>query len=544
MTALLDRPRTAPSLIDPVVRPGQRPPLRYSGQLYDYSALATSEQVALCRSGTLPLGREAFGWPTTGVTHGAPLFLPLAGGRPREELGVLVCAPQGSGKTHLLLEWAAAAAQAGRSVFLVDVKGNMRGELEAAFARAGVRTPIWHFTTAPHEACHAINLLAGISAGDIDSPEQLLRLAEALLPAAPAQGAAGQPLWKEVAVRVLWAAMRVLKLIEYYGHLDGEPGRTADLTDLNRLVATEGSLVTMLDFLRRYETWAREANAPLARYSVEECISTLAITLGNHDITVTADDGTMTISPFRDGQRPPDQTYFQYMIPILTALEPFRPSGFMAERVRSRDPDQEIRLDRFGREGAARVIILSAREQDSALAKAFLAMAMRRLRHALDERRNLPRDELGEVLLLLDETRRIEGFDAAEFVSIVRQNQVGYVLVYQSLAMIGQPDQIGILMRNIGTQIFLSGIAGQDLEIFNRQMPSRDVVRGLASEQSSPSSGQMRGMAQQNREVPFLQANAAHALPAGRFPALIHLQGGPPPFLVDFDAAQSGSEGP
>ena len=534
LTASLARPRPPPPIVDPVVAPGQRVPLQYSGQIYDYSALATSKELAGCRSGTLPLGHEAFGW-TEPVRRGARLYLPLAGGRPREELGILLCAPQGTGKTHLLLDWAATAARAGRSVFLVDVKGNMRSELEQALAQARVRANISHFTTAPHEASDRLNLLAGISVNDIDCTDQLMRLAEAMLPEQSA-GRDEQALWQRVAVRVLRACLEVLKLIEHYGFLDGAPGRTADLTDLYLLVSSEALLVTWLDHLRRHEAWAREVGEALARFSVEECIPALATAVASHDIEIPGADGTSAISPFRDGQRPPDQTYYQHMIPILTALEPFRPSGAMAERVRSSGDDREIRLDRLGRDGAARIVILSAREQDSGLARSMLAMAMRRLRQALDERRNLPATERGEVLLLLDETRRIAGFDAAEFVSIVRQNQVGYVLVYQGLSMIGRPEQVQLLMSNIGTQIYLTGLAGADLDALNRQLPGRDRERRLDSEQSSPSSGRSRGSMLQSTKVPFLEPIAAQTFPAGRFPALVYLRDGPPPFLVDLDA--------
>jgi hypothetical protein len=517
-------------VVDPVVRPGQRPPESYSGQMYDYHALASKNELAVCWSGTLPIGREAFGWAGRRVEYGPRLFLPHR----REELGVLVCAPQGTGKTHLLLTWAAAAAARGQCVFLVDVKGNMRGELEAALTRANVTAEILHFTTARREPSDRMNVLAGIDARHNDAQEQCMLLAEALLPSADSEEYTGKdPLWHRIALRITRAAMQVLKLVEFYRLLDGRRGRIADLTDLYRLVAQEMELVNWIAALRRHEAWVRGQGGQLAAYAVDDCIEPLAIALGRQRWTIRFEDGSTREEVFDDGQRSPQSTYMDYMVTVLQALEPFRPHGFMAPRVRSEGEGGNIRLDRFGRDGRARIVILSAREQDSKLATAVLAMAMKRLRQALDERRNLPAGETGEVLLLLDETSRIAGFDAAGYTTIARQNRVGYVFVYQRLNMIGSDKQIEQLMGNIGTQIYLRGLAGSDLKIFNEHMAARNRDRKMPTEGSAPGSGRSRSSTLQSQEVPFLQAIAAQRLPGGHYPALVCLRDGPEAFLVD-----------
>jgi len=512
--------------------------------MYDYSCFATSEELKACRTGSLPIGREAFGWENK-AWHGERLFLPPANDHPREELGILLCAPQGSGKTHLLLQWAAWAAQQGRSVFIIDVKGNMRRPLEDALDQIGASVKIQEFTTAADESSDSMNVLAGISAKDVRCSSQLMQIAETLLPEAR-KAKTGEireeALWKRVALMALHAALMLLKLIEYYGHLTGAPGRIADLSDLSLVIKNEETVIKWIIQLRRHEAWALAAGAPLATYGVDDCVRSLDITLsqGVHKVPIEIGEGRCKRTKFfkfTDGQRSPERTYKDYMIPILTMLEPFVPSSALAARVRSTGDEQEIRLDRLGRDGVARIVLLAAREQDSKTATDILATTMLRLAQCFNERRTCPKSDLGEVLLLLDETSRIEGFDAPDFVSIVRENHIGYVLVYQGLDMIGPPAAIDRLLGNIGTQVFLKGLAGEDLSAFNRRLAGRDRERRMDTEQTSPTSGPSRGSSLQSRDVPFLQPIAANPLPGGRYPALVYLRDGPPPFLVDLNSS-------
>lgn len=508
---------------DPLVPPGAISPKRYEGQLYDYSRLATPDELRALQRGTLPLGRCAFGREGY-VRHHEHLFLPKTNSHPQEELGLLICAPQGAGKTHLLLRWAAWAARAGRSVFIVDVKGNMRKPLERQLALSGAKVEILEFTTAPHGTSDRWNPLAGISADQVDCAEQLTRLAEALLPDADYEGEA--QMRYRIQIRILRGAMQLLKLMEW--HRRPEHLITADLTDLYTLISSEQNLRGHIADLRR---WAPQGGGI---YSVEDCVGLLKLALGNHTWTLQYADGTTIQEQFTDGQRPPDATYEDYVVRILDALDPFRPGGYMAARSRSSGPGQEIRLDHFGRD-RQQIVILSPREQDSSLATAVLGMAIRRLRDNLEERRNLTPAQRGEVLLLLDETRRIPRFDAAEFASIVREDRIGYVFVYQSLNFIGEPQQISALLRNIGTQVYLQGLATEDLEYFNKMMGEVQSTRIMATGQGSPSGGPTKGFTTVASNVPFLTALAAAKFPSGRHPALIYIRNGPPPFLVDLD---------
>lgn len=535
----LSAPPPAVIAQNPVVPPGERPPVRYEGQLYDYSALAQESELDEFRNGILPLGRSAFGqYPQT--KYGARRFLPLRGGAAIEELGVLLCAPQGTGKTHLLVEWAAAASAAGRTVVIIDVKGNMRAALDLALGRTRVSPDILEFTTDVQAPSDRLNLLAAITADQPDCSEQLARVAEALMPADDFKGRGEEGLRHKVAVRILRGALLVLKLMEWYGIYHA--GRATDLVDLQLLVAREAEVLTWIIALREQEAWRRANGQPMARFSVEESVELMSLAFGQTWQRRHA-DGSTTIEQFPEGERPPEYRYQQYLVPILAALDPFRPSGYMAERVRSHGAGREIRIDQLGRDGQAPVVLITAREEDSSIATALLGVTMRRLRQAIDQRRNLPSAPLGEILLLLDETRRIPGFDAAEFVSIVRQNRVGYVLVYQSLGLIEPQEKAETLMSNIGTQIFLGGLSGLDLDMFNRQLPLREHVRQWHSLQPDATSGSGKSFTESGRDALFLDSPAASRFQAGRYPALVNVRNGPAPFLVDLDTAQSQVDG-
>jgi hypothetical protein len=557
-------PPPPPPLKEPVVWPGEPPPKNYEGQIWDYSALARAEDLGAFRHGVLPLGQWAFGWGEE-TRYGPQLFMPLVDRFPAEERGVLICAPQGSGKTHLLVRWAAAAIRTGRSVFLVDVKGNLRKYLEEAMARIGVSAQIVHFTTAPHAASDRINFLSGISAGQIDVTEQLHRLGSALL---PAEGLQGEEQFRhDVAIRLAVASMKLLKLMHWYSPgdfatPDGVP-REPDLADLLALVENEEEMMRWIDWIREKEAWdayektlsnrekCQDSVAAPSQlqpnYSVAECVTGLAIALGQEYLTLQpSSEGNDPLQRklFVGGQRSREYTYDQYMLSLIKALEPFRPNRPIGPRIRSFGPGREFRFQDFGMAGQPVVVLLTAREQDSALATAVLGMAVRRLRNVLDERRNQPGFK-GEVLLLLDETKRIAGFDPLDFVTVIRDGRVGYVLVYQELSLISQvPDRIGAVLANIGTQIYLQSIFGNDLDRFNKQFFERHREREMPSFTRTPD-GRQVGTALTIQTVPFLESNAAFHLPGGVKPALIYVRGGPPPFIVDlYEASRSGLAAP
>jgi hypothetical protein len=525
----ISTPKPPPLPRNPLVAPGEPVPARYHGQLYDYSSLATPVELQHFQRGVLPLGRAAFGFPPH-TWHGEALYMPRTARGPLEEYGVVLCAPPGSGKTHLLLSWAAAAAAAQRTVVVIDVKGNMRGELEVALQRVGASPRILEFTTDCNVSSDRINPLYGISATQPNYREQLMKVAEALMPSEEFEGRGEENVRHGIAQRILCGGLQILKLMEWTGMYEG--GRPVDLVDAQILLARESSVLKWIAYLRDHEKWCRETGKPLARYSVEECIDLMAIALGRQ-WTRRLPDGSEIVEAF-PGERPPEHTYQQYLIRIHQLLDPFRPGGYMAERVRSFGPGEEICLDTLGRDGQAPIVLITAREEDSTLATSILGLVMRRIRQVLDARRTLDPSQYGEMLLLLDETRRIPGFDPAEFVSIVRQNKVGYVLVYQALDLIRPEGYAPTLLRSIGTQIYLEGLSGTDLELFNKSRPQREHRRDWETEQSGPS-GKSHGFNTSGKEVSFLSSLAAQRFPAGHFPALIAVRGGPPPFLVDLD---------
>jgi hypothetical protein len=521
------RRKVPPPPRDPLVGPGERVPSRYDGHAVDFSALGHGDALLpfeQSRHG-LWIGRSAFGWPP-GVRYGAPLRLPRVPGRiAAEEYGVLLCAPQGAGKTHLLIKWATEAAEQGRNVFVVDVKGNMRPLLERAMRQRNVRARILQFTTDPHQPKDSINVLQGLSARDPDAILRFNRLASALLPEDEYKGRGEELFRHQFAVRAIHGAIMLLKLMESMGMLGG---RAADLTDLYELIVSEERL------LSKIEAVARKGHDHRAVYDLDDCVTRLRTLLRSDD----DEDGRRARDKRSggiviEGQRPSRYTYDEYVIPLLMALEPFEPSSPLAKVVSSFGEGKTIPLHLLGRDGPPRIVILSAREEDSQIAVSFLSIVMRRLRDALETRRHLAPEKRGEILLLLDETARIKGFNAQDFITVARDMKVGYALVYQSLAKIGLPDAIDIVLDNIGVKIFLQQLKGNDLKLLNDHLPPREVPR--ITESSGEVDGQVSGktFTQSLRLVPFLPSVAPRHLPAGRRPALVYAQNHQVVFLVD-----------
>ena len=163
--------------LDPVLAPGQWFEGAYTGTLRDYSGCATPNEVLDLTGGVLSLGSYAFGKPGD-CYYGPPLSLGLDRTQaPLEYKGVLVCASQNSGKTSLIVRWAEEANQAGYNVFLIDVKGNLRGKLDG---RLGGR--VCYFSTDPQEECDSINFLAGLGCSTPEDTERIQSLVAALLP--------------------------------------------------------------------------------------------------------------------------------------------------------------------------------------------------------------------------------------------------------------------------------------------------------------------------------------------------------------------------
>ena len=198
---------------NPVLGPGETLEGLYSGNLRDYSGCATEDDVADLRRGTLPLGRYAFGKTSKGVRHGPSLYLSRyrAGGR-MEFNGTLICAPQNAGKTSMIIRWAEAANRDGYSIFLVNVKGNLKQKLTGR-----LRGHVYYFSTDPLAECDRINFLRGLTAVSPGDTEEIKAIATALLPSAGWTDKGGEDeyfYWN----RVIWLAglIHILKLREAY----------------------------------------------------------------------------------------------------------------------------------------------------------------------------------------------------------------------------------------------------------------------------------------------------------------------------------------
>ena len=168
---------------DPVIAPGDAIENIYAGSLRDYSACAKPSEVGDLTAGILPLGRYAFGFGDPPEEVGPELFMgKFNSGAPMEFNGVLVCAPQNSGKTSLIVRWAEAATRARLpspyAVFIIDVKGNLRKKLADRLAG-----PVYSFSTAPMDTdSDRINFLDGPMGLDAAESDRIRQLVTALLP--------------------------------------------------------------------------------------------------------------------------------------------------------------------------------------------------------------------------------------------------------------------------------------------------------------------------------------------------------------------------
>jgi hypothetical protein len=164
---------------DLLLGPGERLTGPFTGLLLDYSGCARVEDITDLTKGDLPLGRYAFGFKEYGISYGPDLFLStFRTGQPMIYNGALICAPQNSGKTQLIMRWALAANRAGMNVLLVDVKGNLHRELANR-----LMGDTYYFSTDPSvDDCDGVNFLAGLHGKDAENRMHIRQLVEALLP--------------------------------------------------------------------------------------------------------------------------------------------------------------------------------------------------------------------------------------------------------------------------------------------------------------------------------------------------------------------------
>ncbi len=519
---------------DPVIEPGGslektlggRLEQTFTGTLRDYSGCATKEDLTGLTSGDLPLGRYAFGIGKS-IALGPDLFLSkFNNGGPMEYNGVLICAPQNSGKTTLVVRWARAATRAKKpfAVFIVDVKGTLRDKIGGKLA--GDK---FYFTTDPHDNTgHRINFLDGPKGLDAIDTDRIRQLATALL---PSRGfvESGGPEEYYYRNRVIWltAFIHILKLSQYYCPDwytdDKKQPCNVDLSDLYTLMEDEDILVGYYQTLKEQENLRRRKREFVPARGIEYWFQEIAI--------------MMRPDPerFPMGQRVEKDTFRSYTIGMLSALEPFAPNGTLHARTRSFGSQPQFDLEGvLGGERRPVTVIMAARQQDLDKAEAVLALSIKRLQWFLFDRMSQADAKDRPVLLLLDETRRIRDFDAAEYVTFAREAKAACVIVYQSLDQIGRVEKIMELLENVGTQIYLGSLVGNTAKYFISVLPkrwrttlSRQIVRSQNAETTTTSIGR--------EQVDFFSTTDLYQLPAGPHAALVHINDQPrgKPFFVD-----------
>ena len=500
-------------------KPLERPPS--GGDLLDYSGCAPLEDVADLTTGTLPLGRYAFGMPPDPVAYGPGLYLgDDSSGAAMTYKGALICAPQNSGKTRLILRWCLAANRAGMSTLLIDVKGNMMQALEGQ-----LQGRVYHVTTDPaDQACDGINLLAGMGEDSPEGRQRIRQLVDAILPKEGWE-AGEQAYFHQNHVNWLTGIVQLVFLYAHYfpAHF---PGGEPDLSMIYDIAANEAQLYRMIDMIRGAERDTDRIAEPDLSYWLAEIA-----------LLIDRDHG---------GQRTGEYSYRMLTQSITNALRPFSRFGTLywkTSRGRTGRPGpcperRFFTLDALNDPAEPVTIILAAREQDIDDAATFASMVVKRLQHLLFDRMSDP-SLSRPILLLLDETRRIRSFVPDEYITFARQARAGCVIVYQSLEQIGEERKIKIILENVGTQIYLGSLTGQTAAHFMSMLPKRR--RPVFSTSVSNSlSGEVSSATQTGFELTdYLSTAELYRLPAGRWPAIVYLNTQPrrDPILVDMDEA-------
>lgn len=522
---------------DPTVGPGQVFDGLFTGNLRDYSACATLDELGHLRTGVLPLGRYAFERRPGAVEHGPPLYLgPSRSGAPLEHNGVLICAPQNSGKTKLIVRWAEAANRAGYSLLLVDVKGNLHAKLAGR-----LRGAVYHLSTDARVEGDRLNPLGGLSVRSPEDTERIQSLVAALLPDRKRDRdrrtdeddfhSRNRTVW-------LTALVHILKLRELYypRRIVDEAGRprSVDLGDLYELAVDEGLLQSTLGELARGEEALVRHERVLPHcgvgYWAREIVQLLHPDWAPPDLA-----GSLP-----RGQRSHEHGFRDYTQSIVQAIEPFSRHGTLHRKVRDTGPGRLFALDDLGRGDEPVTIILAAREQDLEKAETLLALCVARLEHLLFDRMSPSRGPgpLNPVLLLLDETRRIRAFEPNRYITFAREAQAGCVVVYQSLEQIGDEHAVYEVLENVGVQVYLGSLVGKTAQRFIETLPRRS--RAAVSEQFSfGAEGRERTITRGRELVELLTPNELYQLPAGEWPALVYLNDQPRRRLVLVDMDES-----
>jgi TraM recognition site of TraD and TraG len=249
------------------------------------------------------------------------------------------------------------------------------------------------------------------------------------------------------------------------------------------------------------------------------------------------------------GERKAKDGYRDFTQGIVLALEPFSRIGTLRANVSARGarrPDERATADRLFRleelGGSEQVtIVLAARTHDGEKATTVASMAVKLLEHFLLERTEHPSPR--RVLLLLDEARRVRGFKANEYITFAREAKAGCVVVYQSLDQIGDEKKIFEILENVGTQVFLGGVAGRSAQHLLGLLPGRTRI-GSSETVTRDASGTTRTRTVSREVTPYFTTAEVERLPGGAWPALVYVNDRKhKPFLVDMDQALSPAHG-
>ncbi|MDQ4070831.1 MAG: TraM recognition domain-containing protein [Actinomycetota bacterium] len=528
---------------DPVVPPGGQLTGPWEGQLLDLGGMATEEELRADHrpeglgKGVLPLGRYAYGYPEA-TTYGHDLYLGRFGRERMEYRGTLICAPPGAGKSELIVRWAVAAILNGYSTLVVDVKGVLRDEIGRRLQAVGETFPnrTFFFSTNPDTTVVSdrINFLSGLSGTTPVGRTEIEQLARAVLPIEGFDQGEELRLYRN---RLAWltAMIGLVKLHEAYAHEPGSLvsrpiGRDYDLSDVYAMASREATLRRWITEVGREEVRRIRHGQPLLEPGLDHWFDELAVLVNGRWEWQGVDRPPLV------GQRADRDPYRYLTQSIVTALQPLSSKGILGRRVSGHSARAgegvHFRLDELlGDEQV--LMILEARELDVGGAEAVVSLAVTHLQLLLNKRHTAtdPRP----ILLLLDETARLRGFDAKKYVALCRSAQAGVVLVYQQLEQIGRPgdDRAATeVLENVGTQVFLGSLAGRNYELFTRQRGPR-WQSSFTRTAGQWSSGREHQIAQvESSDVPMFSR-----IPAGRFPALIYIRDHPcnKAFLVDMD---------
>jgi TraM recognition site of TraD and TraG len=517
---------------NPVLGPGEPLQRPFTGNLRDYSGFARYEDLADLMAGDLPLGWHAFVPPEPelarkpkGETHRGPLYLSrYRTGALMIYNGALICAPQNSGKTELIRRWAAAANRAGYNVFIIDVKGNMREKLAQSGAAAGV---VRFFSTAPHvRNCDRVNFLSGLDGLTPHNSMRIRQLAEAVLPREGWEKGENAYFYQN---HVNWLSGLIhIRLLHQQYCPQAYPGGRANLSHIYELASEEDALLRIIDEVQTKEAELVGIGKDILGPGLAYWFNEISLLIGRE----------------QRGQRNDREYTFRTLTQgIVNALRPFSRFGTLYEKTGGEAGEraeygpyfslEELNAPKDSSDPPV-TIILAARQQDLDDASTVVSIVVSKLQQFLFDRMGIA--NLRPVLLLLDETRRIKGFKANEYITFAREAQAGCVIVYQSLDQIGEAAQIAEILENVGTQIYLGSLVGNTAKAFIESLPSR--YRPTYSAQASfGTDGVSKSVQVGQEQIKFVTSNELFRLPAGKWPALIYINDQPRrnPILVDLD---------